>query len=104
MKENVQIDTMRDIIIIEKTAENVIEVGSKFYCGCCGFVLAICEKELKFPFSVFDFNESIKEKSFTANVLGLHHKTCGHSMFSFKKSYDFISMENYIKNTKSVIN
>jgi len=30
-------------------------------------------------------------------VLGLHHKTCGHTMFSFKKGYGFTRLETYIE-------
>jgi hypothetical protein len=31
------------------------------------------------------------------SIFGMLHKKCGHTMFTFKKSYGFISLENYEK-------
>lgn len=92
------VDKMRDTIVIEKTKGNKVYVGSKFYCGCCGGILGVSKKRLIFPFTVNEFNAALKNKTFTSNLFGLHHKTCGHTMFSFKKGYDFIRLEAYIEN------
>lgn len=96
--EKIHIDKIRDIIIIEKFKDNSIEKESKFYCGCCGDVLGISKKKLKFPFSVNEFYKALIEKTFDLTVLGLYHRICGHTMFSFKNQYNFISLENYNKN------
>ena len=95
--EKVTIDKMRDIIIIEKSKGDKVLVGSKFYCGCCGNVLGESKKQMKFPFSLKEFRDSLKNKSFDTMMFGLRHKTCGHTMFSFKKGYGFTSLETYLK-------
>ena len=96
--EMLVIDKMRDIIIVEKSDGDKVLKGSKFYCGCCGNILGESKKQMKFPFSVVVFRSSLKNKSFNTMLFGLHHKTCGHTMFSFKKEYGFISLKTYIKN------
>lgn len=97
MSEKIAVDKMRDVIIVEKSSGNNIEKGSRFYCGCCGNVLGISKKKLTFPFSVNEFNEALKNKTFDSMIFGLYHKTCRHTMFGFKKAYGFISLENYNK-------
>jgi hypothetical protein len=96
--EKVLIDKMRDTIIVEKSDGNDILKGSKFYCGCCGSVLGIAKKKITFPFSVETFITSLTNKTFDTMLFGLHHKTCGHTMFSFQKGYRFIKLETYIEN------
>jgi len=96
--EKLVIDKRRDYIIVEKYDGNKVIKGSKFFCGCCGNVLGESKKQLKFPFSVSDFNKSLKNKTFNSTVLGLYHKTCGHTMFGFKKGYDFIPLSIYLEN------
>jgi len=95
--EKLTIDKMRGTIIVEKTEGNKILKGSKFYCGCCGNILGESKKQMKFPFSVETFKSSLKNKSFDTMLFGLHHKTCGHTMFSFRKGYGFTSLETYLK-------
>ena len=96
------IDKMRDYIIVEKYDNNKILRGSKLFCGCCGNILGVTKKELKFPFSVSKFDKSVykKEKKFSISIIGLYHKTCGHSMFCFSKGYNFMGLDKYIENTK----
>jgi len=96
--EKVIIDKMRDTIIVEKTNGNDVLKGSKFYCGCCGNVLGVAKKKMTFPFSVDTFKTLLKNKTFDTMLFGLRHKTCGHTMFSFKKGYGFIRLETYIEN------
>ena len=96
--EKLLIDKMRDTIIVEKLNGNNVVIGSKFYCGCCGNVLGEAKKKMKFPFSVETFKTSLKNKTFDTMLFGLHHKTCGHTMFGFKKGYSFTSLETYIEN------
>jgi hypothetical protein len=95
--EKITIDTMRDIIIVEKFNGNNVVLGSKFYCGCCGNVLGVSNKEMTFPFSGKTFEDSLENKTFTIERLGLSHKTCRHIMFSFKKGYKFIPLEVYVE-------
>jgi len=92
------IDKMRDTIIVEKSNGNDVVKGSKFYCGCCGNVLGESKKKMTFPFSVETFKTSLKNKTFDTMLFGLHHKTCGHTMFSFQKGYGFTRLETYIEN------
>ena len=95
--EKVIIDKTRDTIIVEKSKGNHVVKGSKFFCGCCGNVLGESKKKMTFPFSVETFKNSLKNKTFETMLFGLHHKTCGHTMFSFKKGYGFIRLETYIE-------
>jgi hypothetical protein len=95
--EKITIDTMRDIIIVEKSNGNDVVLGSKFYCGCCGKVLGVSNKEMTFPFSGKTFEDSLENKTFAIERLGLRHKTCGHTMFTFKKGYSFIPLEVYLE-------
>ncbi len=96
--DRIVVDIMRDTIIVEKSNGNVVEKGSRFFCGCCGRTLGESKKKLVIPFSKKKFYESLKNKSFDMMLFGLYHKTCGHTMFSFKKGYGFIPMEVYIEN------
>jgi hypothetical protein len=91
------IDKARDTIIVEKSNGDIVEKGSKFYCGCCGNTLGESKNELKFPFSIKEFKSSLKNKTFDTMVFGLHHKTCGHTMFGFQKTYGFTKLETYIE-------
>lgn len=100
--ENVKIDRMRDTIIVEKSNGNDVLRGSKFFCGCCGNILGEAKKKMTFPFSVETFNNSLKNKTFDTMLFGLHHKTCGHTMFSFKKSYGFTKLETYIEHVQQI--
>lgn len=101
--ERLEIDKRRDTIIIEKLEGSTISKGSKFYCGCCGDVLGESNKQINFPFSVETFKNSLDNKSFTTNSFGLRHKTCGHTMFGFKKRYGFTSLETYIENVPQLV-
>jgi hypothetical protein len=94
--EKVIIDKMRHTIIVEKSNGNDVVKGSKFYCGFCGNVLGEAKKKMTFPFSVETFKTSLKNKTFDTMLFGLHHKTCGHTMFSFKKGYGFTKLETYL--------
>lgn len=102
--ESVPVHQMRDTIIVEKSKGNKVFVGSHFYCGCCGKSLGQSKKSLKFPFSVETFKNSLKNKTFDTMLFGLHHKTCGHTMFSFRKQYGFtpfdVWMEDVRENTR----
>lgn len=103
--DKVVIDKMRDVIIIEKLKnDNIIEVGSKLFCGLCGDVLGECEKELQFPFMPSQFTSSLKNMSFYINNIGFHHKTCGHSMFCFTEEWSFVSIEKYNEAVKELQN
>ena len=95
--DNISIDRHRDVIVVEKVTANTIDKGTRFYCGCCGGVLGKSKKKMCFPFSVDFFNASLKDKSFTINRLGLRHDKCGHTMFTFKDGYSFISLSAYAK-------
>jgi hypothetical protein len=66
-----------------------VDVAVMFY--------AQSNKEMTFPFSGKTFEDSLENKTFTISRLGLMHKTCRHTMFSFKKAYKFIPLEVYIE-------
>lgn len=94
----IEIDKIRDLLIIEKVEGGVVaSKGSKIYCGCCGHTIGILGKELTFPFTSATFLESLECKSVTKNIIGLRHSKCEHTMFSFKKCFDFMSLESYNK-------
>jgi hypothetical protein len=95
--EKVVIDKMQAVIIVEKSIGNDVLKGSKFYCGCCGNVLGEANEKLTFPFSIETFKNSLDGKTFDTMLFGLHHKTCGHTMFAFKKGYDFVKLETYVE-------
>jgi len=97
VSDMIYIDKERDIILIEKCETNEIIAGSKFYCGVCGNVLGNAISNHKFPFTTAEFSDNIENTTFFITKMGLHHKTCGHTMFSLKKEYDFMSLENYNK-------
>lgn len=96
--DKLTIDKMRDTIIVEKSNGNDVLKGSKFYCGCCGNLLGEAKVKMTFPFSVETFKTSLENKTFDIMLFGLHHKTCGHTMFSFQKKYGFTRLETYIEN------
>ena len=89
------IDKVRDIIIVEKSEANKVLKGSKFYCGCCGGVLGESRKHMLLPFTARVFTSLLKNKTFTATVIGLHHTTCRRTMFSFEKEYKFVTLKTY---------
>lgn len=95
--EGIKIDKLRDILIIEKTEGNVFLKGAKVYCGCCGQAIGEMKKKLTMPFKPHDFLDALKDKSVEWMIFGLRHKTCRHTMFPFKKYFDFITLENYNK-------
>ena len=101
--DNIKIDKLRDYIIVEQydNVKEKVMKGSKFYCGCCGNILGVAKINMKFPFSVPYFKKNTKNKTFDCSVIGLYHKTCGHTMFSFK-GYNFIGLGNYLKETNKV--
>lgn len=91
----IKIDKLRDILIIEKSEGNVFLKGAKVYCGCCGKPIGEMKKKLTMPFKPHDFLDALKNKSVEWMIFGLFHKTCRHSMFTFQKYFDFITLENY---------
>lgn len=95
--EKIVIDKMRDVIIVEKSNGNDILKGSKLFCGCCGKSLGELSKKITFPFSSVELNKLVKNKTYETMLFGLNHKVCGHTMFSFRKEYGFITLENYLK-------
>lgn len=100
--ENVTIDKMRDTIIVEMSNGNDILKGSKLFCGCCGNSLGELSKKLTFPFNSTTLNKAVKNKTYDIMLFGLRHKTCGHLMFSFKKEYGFMTLDNYLKEVSRV--
>jgi hypothetical protein len=101
------INQMQDIIVVENYQSEGDKIklveGSKLLCGCCGKQLAVVSGEIAFPFEYADLKPMLNDVSFTVNVLGMRHKTCGHTMFSFKKGFGFIPIEKFIEfqNSKS---
>lgn len=97
--EEIEVDKLRDIIIVEKSNGNDILKGSKLFCGCCGKPLGELKKKLTFPFNHDVLLGSIKNASCSIGAFGdgLTHKTCRHTMFSFRKEWGFITLENYLK-------
>lgn len=103
VEDQIPIDKMRDYIIVEKTKDDTILKGSKIYCGCCGKSLGELKKKLTFPFKSDVLVKALKERSFVITHLGLSHKLCGHVMFSFRKDWAFITLENYLIQTTKAI-
>ncbi len=91
---------MYDYIIVEKHKGDIIPVGSEMYCGCCGHILGVVKTQLTFPFNSHTLRASLKDKTYTESIFGLRHTTCGHSMFSFRKEWGFITLENWNKDQK----
>jgi len=96
----IKIDVLRDILIIEETKDNIFLKGAKVYCGCCGRPIGEMKKNIRMPFKPHDFLDALKNKSVEWMLFGLRHKDCGHSMFPFRNSFSFITLENYKKQQK----
>lgn len=95
----VEIDKMRDVIIVEKRVGDSIAANSQLFCGCCGETLGTVINEIEFPFNSLDLIENMKDRTFKSTLFGLLHETCGHRMFVWR-SWDFISLPDYIKHQK----
>lgn len=96
----VKIDKPRDYVIVEKSNGNDILKGSKLFCGCCGKSLGELKKKLIFPFTTETLKASVKNKTFSNGIAGrLRHDLCRHTMFFCGKGWNFITLENYIKQT-----
>ena len=93
----IKIDKRRDILIAEKVDGTTILKDGEIYCGCCGSSIGTMKKKLKFPFNNFQFLKSLKNKSVNNTIIGLYHKTCGHTMFAWIEPFQFISLENQQK-------
>lgn len=96
----IKTDRKRNLIIVEKyePQSKKISRGSNFFCGCCGGVLGVSKRQLVFPFSVKEFNDSLRNKSFVSNKYGLYHRGCNHTLFPFAANYEFVSLDRYKKN------
>jgi hypothetical protein len=94
--EKIEIKKSLDIVIVEKSKGFDILKGSKFYCGCCGNVLGEAKKKITLPISAETFQNSLKNKTFDITH-GLHHRTCGHTMFTFNKIWAFITLDSCLQ-------
>lgn len=92
----IEIKQLRDILIIEKYENGIIPKDSSIFCGCCGGNIGKLKKNLKNPFLPEQLLDSLKNKSVEWLKLGLRH-SCGHIMFPFKRSFDLITLDNYLK-------
>ena len=70
----------------------------KIYCGCCGKTIGTLKEDITFPFEAKELFPLIKNRTLShAPLTGFNHSVCGHTMFSFKKSLGFMTLENYQK-------
>ncbi len=100
----IKIDKRRDYIIIEKSNGNDILKGSLLFCGCCGESIGESTKTIVAPFRSDQVVKALKDKTISYAVMGgIVHETCKHTMFSFSKNWDFITLKNYLRSSKSVI-
>ena len=95
--DKIKIGELSDILIIEKTDGNVFLKGAKVYCGCCGNSIGEMKKKLTMPFKADDFLKALKNKSVKWMIFGLQHDKCRHTMFPFKKAFNFIRLSDYNK-------
>lgn len=94
--DKIQIDKLRDTIIVEKVDGKSILAGSKLFCGCCGNSLGEVTKKITFPFQSHQLMKILINKTFRTSIFGLRHETCKHTLH-FCSAWDFISLENYNK-------
>lgn len=100
----IKIDKRRDYIIIEKSNGNDILKGSLLFCGCCGESIGESTKTITAPFRSDQVAKALKNKTISNAVMGgIVHEKCKHVMFSFSKNWAFMTIENYIANTKSKV-
>lgn len=95
--EKIEVKKMVDLIIVERSEGNSILKDSKLFCGCCGKPLATAKKKLTLPFKSDVLHKGVKGKSYEISVLGMRHKTCGHTMFGFKQKYSFMRLADYLQ-------
>lgn len=96
----IEIDKKRDYIIAEIDKNRFILKDTKLYCGCCGNIIGIAKNRIDLSKSQNIFTK-LKNKTFTIGILGLYHKTCGHTMFSFQRHYNFIDLTTYKKKSQN---
>lgn len=101
--ESIDIDEPRETIIIEKLDGRTIAEGSHLYCGMCGHTLGLLARSLSFPFDSKVLVENMQMRTFLhgakhkgANVHGIAHAMCNHTMFVNDKTWNFISLPEYI--------
>lgn len=97
MEDDLEIIDMMDFIVVETFEGDTIKKDSRLLCGCCGKQLCRMYNDLTLPFSSDVLMKNIYDTSFKSALFGLIHETCGHTMFSFKKSWRFIPVENFKK-------
>ena len=88
--DSIVIDKMRDVIIVERAQNDTIPKDSLLFCGCCGKKLGMLKSDITFPFDHNKLMAHLKDITFTVNILGLRHDSCGHTMFSFQKEWGFM--------------
>lgn len=99
--DNIKVEKMMDVIVIEKYNGNTLLKGGHLFCGCCGESLAFLTSDITFPFNSKELMEVLADISFEITILGLRHKICEHTMFSFRKGWGFMSVENYYAEQKA---
>lgn len=95
MIDRIKIKKPKDLIIVDKCDSKYVFAGSKCFCGMCGNPIGVLTKRLKFPYTSGQFLEALKNRNVDSMVFGLRHRTCGHTMFSFNKSWTFIGKKEY---------
>ncbi len=90
---------MRDTIIVDQYNGNHLSPGTRFFCGCCGEILAVLEKPISFPFDHIKWMKHCKDITFTSGGIfkGLRHTTCGHLMFPMQPNWGFSKIEWYFQ-------
>lgn len=96
--KKINIDVPRDLIIVENFDEKAMCIlrDSRLFCGCCGELMGIAERDINLPCSFRSFSALVKDKSFRM-AFGMFHDECAHTMFSFTRDISFITANSYFK-------
>jgi hypothetical protein len=89
-----------EYLIIEKNKGGTILQGSQIYCGYCGKSVGEAKRDIEEPFTAGYLLNSLKDKSVEWSIFGLYHKKCTHSLFTFRRSFDLLPLDLYMKANK----